>query len=112
MENRMSTPRFVERVSKERNCSPELVRTIVTDCLAALHESAVKQGIGEALVGAWFELGDLAAYHFGGVLAEAGKHESGELLETYKRLDPSMERFRTIVDQWEHEAERAREAER
>jgi hypothetical protein len=106
----METPRFTERIAKERNCSPELVRAIVTDCLSALHESTVKQGIGAALVGAWWELGSLAAYHFGGLLAEAGKYDPGELLETYQRLDPSMERFRPIIDRWEYEAERERKA--
>lgn len=104
----MSIPKFTERIAKERNCTPELVRAIVTDCLEALHESSVKTGIGDALVGAWFELGPLAAYHFGGLFAEAGKCETGELLETYQRLDPSMERFRAIVDRWEYEAERER----
>jgi hypothetical protein len=106
----MSIPKFTERIAKERNCSPELVRAIVTDCLSSLHESSVKQGIGDALVGAWFELGPLAAYHFGGLFAEAGKYEPGELLETYQRLDPSMERFRPIIDRWEYEAERERKA--
>jgi len=32
----MGTPPFVERISKERNCSSELVRATVTDGLAAL----------------------------------------------------------------------------
>jgi hypothetical protein len=104
----MSVRNFTERIAKERNCSPELVRAIVTDCLESLHESSVKHGIGEALVSAWFELGPLSAYHFGGLFAQAGKYEAGELLETYQRLDPSMERFRAIVERWEYEAERER----
>jgi hypothetical protein len=101
---------LVERIAKERNCSPELVRAIVTESLAALHEGAVKEGIGISLWVAYMAFGDLAAYHFGGLFAEAGKYETGELLETYQRLDPSMERFRTIVDRWEYEAERDRKA--
>jgi hypothetical protein len=104
----MNIPRFTERIAKERNCSPELVRAIVTDCLDALHESTVKRGIGTALVGAWFELGPLAAYHFGGILADAAKCDTGELIEHYQRLDSSMERFRTIIDRWEYELERER----
>ena len=47
----MDIPRFTERVAKERNCTPELVRAIVSDCLSALHESTVKHGIGTALGG-------------------------------------------------------------
>jgi hypothetical protein len=108
----MDIPRFTERIAKERNCSPELVRAIVTDCLSSLHESAVKQGIGAAQVGTWFELGALAAYHFGGILVEAGNYEPGELMEQYQRLDPSMERFRGIIDMWKYEVEREREANR
>ena len=108
----MDIPKFTERIAKERNCSPELVRAIVTDCLESLHESDVKQGIGAALVGAWFELGSRAAYHFGGLLADAAGNDPGELIEHYQRLDSSMERFRKIVDMWEYEAEREREANR
>jgi hypothetical protein len=104
----MNKPKFTERIAKERNCSPELVRAIVTDCLEALHESDVKQGIGAALIGAWFELGPQAAYHFGGLLADAAQNDPGELIEHYQRLDSSMERFRTIIDRWKYEAERER----
>jgi hypothetical protein len=104
----MDTRNFAEHIAKERNCSPELVRAIVTDSLSALHECAVKEGIGKSMVDAYFALGDLAAYHFGGLFAEAGKYETSELLETYQRLDSSMERFRTIVDRWEYEVQRAR----
>lgn len=99
---------LVERIAKERNCSTELVRAVVTDSLSALHEGAVKEGIGISMWAAYFAFGDLAAYHLGGLFAEAGKYEAGEVLETYKRLDPSMERFRTIIDRWEYEAERER----
>jgi len=99
----MDIPRFTERISKERNCTPELARAIVTDCLAALHESAVKHGIGTALVGAYWELGPLPAWHFGGILARAAECGPGELIEHYKRLDPTMGRFRSILDQWERE---------
>ena len=99
----MDIPRFTERISKERNCTPELVKAIVTDCLAALPESTVKHGIGTALIGAYWELGPLPAWHFGGILARAAECDPGELIEHYKRLDPTMGRFRSILDQWEYE---------
>lgn len=99
----MEIPRFTQRISRERNCAPELVQAIVTDCLAALHESTVKHGIGTALFGAYWELGPLPAWHFGGILTRAAEHDPGELTEHYKRLDPTMARFRRILDQWEHE---------
>ncbi len=107
----MDPQHVVEHIAKARNCSTELARAIVTDCLSALHEGAVKEGIGISRWAAYFAFGDLAAYNLGGLFAEAGKFETGELLETYQRLDPSMERFRTIVERWEYEAARARESE-
>jgi hypothetical protein len=39
---KMDIPKYTERIATERNCPPELVRAIVTDCLSALHESTVK----------------------------------------------------------------------
>ncbi len=99
----MNIPRFTERIAKERNCSPELVCAIASDCFAALHESTFKQGIGAALIGAYWELGPLAAYHFSCILANAAEHDPGELIEHYKRLDPSMARFGTIRNQWDQE---------
>lgn len=104
----MDTPRFTERISKERNCAPELVRAIITDCLAALHESTVKHGIGTALIGAYWELGPLPAWHLGGILARAAQHDPGELIEHYQRLDHTMKRFASILDQWECEIKQER----
>jgi hypothetical protein len=76
--------------------------------MAALHESTVKYGIGTALVGAYWELGPLSAWHFGGILASAAEHDPGELIEHYKRLDPTMGRFRSILEQWGDEIKRER----
>ncbi len=104
----MDIPRFTERVAKERNCTPELIRAIVSDCLSALHESTVKHGIGTALVGVYWELGPLAAWHFGGILGRAAEHDPGELIEHYQRLDCTMERFRGIEEQWEYELKHER----
>jgi hypothetical protein len=61
----VNIPQFCERIAKERNCPPELVRAITTECLAELHEAAFKQGIGVALWAAYWELGPLGAWHFG-----------------------------------------------
>jgi hypothetical protein len=99
----MDIPRFTERIAKERNCTPELVRAIVGDCLAALHESTGeawhRDRIGRSLLG----IGGLSAWHFGGILASAAERDPGELIEHYQRLDPTMKRFRQILDQWECE---------
>jgi len=105
----MDPEHLVQRIAKERNCSPELVSAIVTDSLSALHEGAVKEGVGISMWAALLAFGELAAYHLGGLFVEAGKWETGELLETYKFLDPAMERFRAIIDRWEYELKCERE---
>ena len=63
----------------------------------------MKHGIGTALVGAFWELSPLPAWHFCGILAKAAERDPGELIEHYKRLDPTMARFRSILEQWEYE---------
>jgi hypothetical protein len=104
----MDIPKFTERIAMERNCAPELVRAIVTDCLSALHENTVKYGIGTALVGAYWELGPLAAWHFGGILARAAECDPDELIGHYKRLDLTMGRFQSILEQWYRDLKRER----
>ena len=110
LEGGVEIPQFLDRVAKERNCSPELVRAIVRDCLSELNETAFKGGIGTALIAAYWELGPLAAWHFGGLLEEATSCDSGELWEHYKRLDSSMKRFATISERWKQELEWSRES--
>ena|SRR5215470_15458065 len=100
----MTLPTFTNRIAIERGCSPDLVRSIVTDALAALHESAVKDGIGTALVGAYWEVGREAAWHLGGLLTRATQHDPGELAELFDRLDPTMRGFYTIIERWEQES--------
>ena len=103
-------PKFTERMVKERNCEPELVRAILTDFLAELHEVSFKQGLGPAMVMVYWEASALAAWHFGGLICKAAEHgEPGELAETYQRLDSTMERFRTIQDRWQYELDREHE---
>lgn len=99
----MMQAKFIERIAKERNCSPELVRAIVTDSLTSLSEIAFKEGMGAALVAAYWELRPEAAYHFCCLLEQATHDGPGYWSEHYKRLDPSMARFRTIMDRWEFE---------
>lgn len=108
----VQVPEFCKRVALERNCSPELVRAITMDCLASLHEASFKRGIGMALSAAYWELGPLAAWHFGGLLVEAAKSgEPGELIEHYQRLDSTMRRFAHILDQWKEEEDDRRRRE-
>jgi hypothetical protein len=94
---------LASKISKERNCSQELVRAILTDFLAATHETIFKEQMGTALVDAYWELGELGAYHFMCVISAAAEHSPGYQAEHYKRLDPSLKRFATIRDQWQQE---------
>jgi hypothetical protein len=99
-------PRFCERIAKERNCSPELVRAIVGDYMLELHKAAFQQGIGMALWAAYSNIDARGAWHFGCLLADAADgNEPGELMEHYQRLDSSMRRFVSILDEWKVEQE-------
>ena len=98
-----------ERIAKERNCSPELVRAITTDFIAAMHEASFKGGIGTALFDGYWELGPIGAWHFMGLLADAAESEPGEIIEHYERLDSSLKRFAQITEQWQSELEQERE---
>ena len=107
----MEIPSFVDRIARERNCTPELVRAITGDCLAALHKSAIKGGMGTALEGAFWELGELSAWHFGGMIVSAAEHDPGELAEHYRYLAPDMKRFYHIIELWKEELEQERASE-
>lgn len=98
-----------ERIAKARNCSPELVRAIATDFVAAMHETSFKSGIGDALFDAYWELSNEGAWHFMGLLAQAAECESGEIIEHYQRLDGTLKRFARITEQWRLELEQQRE---
>lgn len=102
----MPIPMFLEEIAKERNCSPELVRAIVSDCFSRLHEASFKQGIGTALAAAYFNLDNEAAWHFMGLLCQAAENEPGELSEHYQRLDSSLTRFSSVFEKWEVEREK------
>jgi hypothetical protein len=101
-----------ERIAKERNCSPELVRAITTDFVAAMHEASFKRGIGTALSDAYLELTPVGAWHFMGLLADAAESEPGELIEHYERQDSTLQRFASIAEQWKFELEQEREREK
>lgn len=105
----MSDEYFISRIAGERNCAPELVRAILTDCLAALDETAFKRGIGIIQIELFQNLGHLAAYHLTGLMSEAAQFGSGEIIEQYNRLDHSKEQFKEIREQWEYELGRERE---
>lgn len=105
-------PMFCERIAKERNCSQQLVRAIVSEFMLELHKAAVQQGIGMAMLAAYWNIDARGAWHFGCLLADAADgNEPGELMEHYQRLDSSMRRFASILDEWKVEQEFRQDAE-
>jgi len=99
---------FVDRVSRERNLDPMLIRAVVTDFMRELHERIYKDGgYGHALPEILFQCGDEALYHFGGILIESAGEGctdfGGMVNESIARLGDRLSRFRTIVDRWKME---------
>ena len=100
--------RFVERVARERNVDPMLVRAVVTDFLRELHERIYKDGgYGHALREIWLQVGEEAVYHFGGVLIESAGDDAGDfggmVNESIARMGFRLSRYRTTVDKWKFE---------
>lgn len=94
----MDCPEFLTRIALERNCSPELVRAIMTDCLGALHEATVKGGRDVGARTAYSELGPLAAWHYVGLLVAAAEDGGpGQLLD---QIDPTLKSFASIRERW------------
>jgi hypothetical protein len=98
---------FVDRVSRERNVDPMLVRALVTEFLRNLHENIYKdESYHYALLFLLYECGDEAAYHLGGILSQcAGEDRDAGMLvnETVARLGYTLSRYRTVLDKWDVE---------
>jgi hypothetical protein len=98
--------RFTERVSGERNVSPDLVRAVITDFLREVHECIYKEeSYVHALPNILFQVGEEALYHFGGILIQSTGQDCGDFggmaNESIARLAGyRLKRFRTLVDKW------------
>ena len=99
----MSLNGLVERISLERNCTPELIRAILSDFVGALHETSVKRGVGTVLYDGYWNLTEEGAWHLLGLLCEASQSDRGELTEHYQRMAPELKRFRSILERWKFE---------
>ena len=104
---------FTERTARERNCSNELVRAILSDFLLKLHECVVKEGVHRAIVRTYDEVSDRAAWHLMGTLYKAAEDgEPGEILVGLQLMDHTMERFNmSILQQWAYELKQQRDNE-
>jgi hypothetical protein len=98
----MPIPHFLEQIARERGCSPELARSVITDCLAALHEASYKGGTAAGVLSAHAELGPLAAWHLMGLVVDAADTGNpGALVEAYMRIEPDPARFDAIFRDWD-----------
>jgi len=100
----MDIPRFLEQIAKDRGCSPELARALMTDCLAVLHEASYKGGTAAGVRAAHTELGALAAWHMMGLVVDAADAGNpGALVQSYMQIEPAPAQFDAISQGWDAE---------
>ena len=100
----MDTPRFLEQIASAHGCSPERARTLVTDCLAALHEASYKRGTAAGVQAAHAELGGLAAWHLMGLVVDAADTaDPGTLVRAYMQVEPDPAQYDQIAQGWDSE---------
>jgi hypothetical protein len=99
---------MVELICRERGIPYDVGRAAFADFIKALHEidfkaqDTEKGDLGEVCLidQVYWVIGDEAAYHLGGILANHGNEEVTTMLEY---LDWRLKRFRTTVERWEME---------
>jgi hypothetical protein len=99
--------RFVEQIAAAHGCSADLVRAVITDCLAALHEASYKQGTAAGVGAAHEQLGGLAAWHLMGLVVDAADTGNpGALVAAYMKVEPQPAQYDSIWAQWDDEKTR------
>jgi hypothetical protein len=102
----------VHSIGAKYGVNPETTRAMFQDFLATLHEVLYKGCPTQGLMGVYFGLGDEAAFHFGGIVAECYDPQNTDSdssddyslwIETMARLDGRMSRFRGVLDRWAEE---------
>ena len=97
----MLMPGFVERIAAAHGCSPDAARALITDCLAALHETSYKRGTPTSVAATHAELGGLAAWHLMGLVVDAADSGNpGALVQAYVRVEPNPAQYDGIWAQW------------
>lgn len=100
----MDTPRFLARIAAHHGCSVDMARAVITDCLAALHETSYKQGTPAGVAAAYAELGGLAAWHLMGLVVDAADGGNpGALVQAYVKVEPSPAQYDAIWARWDGE---------
>jgi hypothetical protein len=97
----MDTTRFVEQIAASHGCSAELARTLMTDCLAALHEVSYRRGTAASVETAHAALGGLAAWHLMGLVVDAADSGNpGALVRAYLKVEPEPAQYDVIARAW------------
>lgn len=105
----MDTPRFLEQIAAAHGCSTDLVRTILTDGLAALHETSYKKGTPASVAAAHDQLGGLAAWHLMGLVVDAADSGNpGALVQAYMKVEAAPAQYDAIWAQWDGEKAQGR----
>lgn len=100
----MDTPRFLEQIAAAHECSVDVARAVMTDCLAALHEASYRHGTPASVAAAHEQLGGLAAWHLMGLVVDAADTGNpGALVQAYARVETDPSRFDSIWAQWSAE---------
>jgi len=100
----MDIPRFLEQIATAHGCSADLARAILTDGLAALHETSYKQGTPASVAAAHQQLGGLAAWHLMGLVVDAADSGNpGALVQAYVKVEPNPAHYDAIWAEWDAE---------
>ena len=103
----MNTPGFIERIAAAHGCSSDLARALMTDCLAALHETSYKKGTPVSVATAHAELGGLAAWHLMGLVVDAADTGNpGALVRAYVKVEADPAQYDAIWAEWDGEKTR------
>jgi hypothetical protein len=103
----MLMPGFVERIAAAHGCSADAARALITDCLAALHETSYKRGTPTGVAAAHAELGGLAAWHLMGLVVDAADSGNpGALVQAYMKVEPNPAQYDGIWATWDDEKAR------
>jgi hypothetical protein len=95
---------LLTRIASTHGCSPELVRAVATDCLAALNETSYKDSSAAAVAQACEALGGLAAWHLMGLVVDAAdRGDAGGLVRAYIAIDETGAQYDPIARRWDDE---------
>jgi hypothetical protein len=104
----MDTKSFVEHIAASHGCSAELARTLMTECLAALHEASYRRGTAASVEAAHAQIGGLAAWHLMGLVVDAADSGNpGALVRAYMQVEPDASQYDAVAQAWDRDGGRS-----